>query len=115
MFNNYNIEFVGARKESYSNDSRKPSIEEGTFLDDMLRRDFTINTLAIRLNKNYFGELIDTFGGIDDIDKGIIKTPSDPNKTFSDDPLRMLRAIRLCELNFDIDMVSKFNQKIQID
>ena len=103
-FNNYNIEFVGARKESYSDDSRKPSIEEGTFLDDMLRRDFTINTLAIRLNKNYFGELIDTFGGIDHIEKGIIKTPTDPNKTFSDDPLRMLRAVRFsCELNFDID------------
>ena len=74
-FNNYNIEFVGARKESYSNDSRKPSIEEGTFMDDMLRRDFTINTLAIRLNKDYFGELVDTFGGIDDIEKKLLRHP----------------------------------------
>ncbi len=70
-----------------------------------MKKEHFINTLAVRLNKNYFGELIDTFGGIDDIEKGIIKTPTDPNKTFSDDPLRMLRAIRFsCELNFDIDI-----------
>ena len=102
-YDNLNIEFVGSRKESYSKDSRNPTIKTGSFMDDMLRRDFTINTLAIQLNKNKFGELIDTFDGIKDIERTTIITPSDPNKTFSDDPLRMLRAARFAsQLNFDI-------------
>jgi len=100
----YKIEFVGARKESYSKDTRKPKVKPGSFIDDMNRRDFTINTLAISLNKENYGELIDTFNGIDDLSNGIIKTPNNPDKTFSDDPLRILRAVRFSsQLKYDIE------------
>ena len=108
-YDGYDIEFVGTRQESYNKSSRNPMIKPGTLDDDLNRRDFTINTLGISLNKNNWGDLLDKFNGIKDLENKIIKTPLEPKQTFSDDPLRMLRAARFSsQLNFQID-INSFN------
>jgi tRNA nucleotidyltransferase (CCA-adding enzyme) len=119
-FEDMEIEFVGARKESYNENSRNPVVENGTLEDDQNRRDFTINALALNLTESHFGELLDPFDGVTDLKNGIIRTPLNPDITYSDDPLRMLRAIRFAtQLNFEIEKtslnsISKNNKRINI-
>jgi poly(A) polymerase len=116
----YEIEFVGARRESYRQDSRKPTVEEGSLEDDQNRRDFTINALAVSLNEDNFGEILDPFGGIRHLEQKILQTPLEAGKTFSDDPLRMLRAVRFAtQLGFTIekqtlDALSEYKNRIKI-
>ena len=120
IYDGFEIEFVGSRKESYQKNSRNPCITVGTFEDDISRRDFTINSIAISLNKKDKGEIIDLYGGVGDLKNGIIKTPKDPKITFYDDPLRMMRAIRFAsQLNFkikdsNIEIIKNEKQRINI-